>query len=254
MENIFEVLDSNFLFIKINNMINKRSLFFITFIFFSCIVLAQEKGGDKMKDVLKKIHWLGHATTRIDAEKIIYIDPWKLKDNAKKADIILITHDHFDHCVPSDVKKIQKNDTTIVTVKDCAGKLSGDVKVVKPGDKITVKGIEIEAVPAYNVNKDFHPKSKGWVGFIVTIEGVKIYQAGDTDVTDEMKQLKVDIALLPVGGTYTMTANEAATAANIFKPKVVIPMHWGDIVGSKADAEAFRKAFAGETVILEPEQ
>lgn len=235
-------------------MIKKFDIFFISILLFFGFLSAQEKGGDKMKDVLKKIHWLGHATTRIDAEKIIYIDPWKLKDNAKKADIILITHDHFDHCVPSDVKKIQKIDTTIVTVKDCAGKLSGDVKVVKPGDKITVKGIEIEAVPAYNVNKDFHPKSKGWVGFIVTIEGVKIYQAGDTDVTDEMKQLKVDIALLPVGGTYTMTANEAATAANIFKPKVVIPMHWGDIVGSKADAEAFRKAFAGETVILEPEQ
>lgn len=206
-----------------------------------------------MKDVLKKIHWLGHATTRIDADKVIYIDPWKLKEGAKKADIILITHDHFDHCVPVDVKKIQKDDTTIVTVKDCADKLSGDIKIVKPGDKISVKGIEIEAVPAYNVNKDFHPKSKGWVGFIVTVDGVKIYQAGDTDMTEEMKKLKVDIALLPVGGTYTMTANEAATAANIFKPKVVIPMHWGDIVGSKADAEAFKKAFTGETVILNPE-
>jgi L-ascorbate metabolism protein UlaG (beta-lactamase superfamily) len=235
-------------------MIKKSSVFFISFIFSSGLLFAQEKGGDKMKDVLSKIHWLGHATTRIDASKVIYIDPWKLKDNAKKADIILITHDHFDHCVPSDVKKIQKADTTIVTVKDCAGKLSGDVKIVKPGDKLNVKGIDIETVPAYNVNKDFHPKAKGWVGFIVTIDGVKIYQAGDTDMTEEMKQLKVDIALLPVGGTYTMTAGEAATAANIFKPKVVIPMHWGDIVGSKADAEAFRKAFTGETVILEPEQ
>lgn len=217
------------------------------------LVTAQKKGGEAMKDVLNKIHWLGHAATRIDADKVIYIDPWKLKDDAKKADIILITHDHFDHCVLSDVKKIQKDGTTIVTVKDCAGKLNGDVKIVKSGDKINVKGIEIEAVPAYNVNKDFHPKSKGWVGFIVTVDGIKVYQAGDTDITDEMKKLKVDIALLPVGGTYTMTANEAATAANIFKPKVVIPIHWGDIVGSKADAEAFKKAFTGETVILTPE-
>ncbi len=235
-------------------MIKKYGIFFIAVFSLSGLLFAREKGGDKMKDVLSKIHWLGHATTMIDAEKVIYIDPWKLKEGAKKADIILITHDHFDHCVPSDVKKIQKDDTTIVTVKDCAGKLNGDIKIVKPGDKINVKGIDIEAVPAYNVNKDFHPKSKGWVGFIVTINGVRIYQAGDTDMTEEMKTLNVDIALLPVGGTYTMTANEAATAANIFKPKVVIPMHWGDIVGSRADAEAFKKAFTGETVILSPEQ
>lgn len=229
--------------------------FYTILLFLPALILAGEKGrGDNMKDVLKKIHWLGHATTRIDADKIIYIDPWKIKEGAKKADIILITHDHFDHCVPTDVKKIAKDDTTIVTVKDCADKLKGDIKIVKPGDKLNVKGIEIEAVPAYNVNKDFHPRSKGWVGFIVTVDGVRIYQAGDTDSTDEMKKLKVDIALLPVGGTYTMTANEAATAANIFKPKVVIPIHWGDIVGSRADAEAFKKAFTGETVILEPEQ
>ncbi len=235
-------------------MIKVKQLFRgVIILFFSGLLFAQEKGGDKMKDVLNKIHWLGHATTRIDAEKVIYIDPWKLKEGAKKADIILITHDHFDHCVPSDVKKIQGADTTIVTVKDCAGKLKGDVKIVKPGDKVNVKGIEIEAVPAYNVNKDFHPKSKGWVGFIVTINGVRIYQAGDTDMTEEMKKLNVDIALLPVGGTYTMTANEAATAANIFKPKVVIPMHWGDIVGSRSDAETFKKSFIGETVILSPE-
>ncbi|HEY4716418.1 MAG TPA: MBL fold metallo-hydrolase [bacterium] len=203
-----------------------------------------------MKTVLGKIHWLGHAATRIDADKTIYIDPWKIKQGSKPADIILITHDHYDHCSMIDVEKVQKKETIIVTTPDCAKKLKGDIKTVKPGDKINANGFDIEAVPAYNLDKEFHPKSRGWVGFIITVEGVGIYQTGDTDATEEMKALKVDIALMPVGGTYTMTAKESAAAANIFKPKVVIPIHWGDIVGSVADAETFKKIFTGETLIL----
>ena len=125
--------------------------------------------------MIENIHWLGHATFKIIAEdKIIYIDPFQIKKE-DQADIILITHEHFDHCSPEDVKKIQKPDTVIVTTSDCALKLSGDIKKVKPGDKINVKGIEIEAVPAYNINKKFHPKENNWVGFIINIKGTRIY-------------------------------------------------------------------------------
>jgi len=199
------------------------------------------------------LSWLGHASFKLKAgERIIYIDPWKVK-KGEGADLILITHSHFDHLSPDDVRHIQKKDTVIVTTKDSTSNLKGDVRIIKPGDKITVGDIEIETIPAYNIGKSYHPKANGWVGFIMTISGKKIYHAGDTDATPEMKKLGVDIALLPVGGTYTMTAEEAAEIANEFKPISAIPMHWGTIVGSKADAEKFKKLFKGETNVLQPE-
>jgi len=213
-------------------------------------LFSQNKGGKKMEEILNKIHWLGHASTMLDTEKIIYIDPWKIEKTDKKADIILITHEHFDHCSPEDIEKIKKDNTIIISVKDCTDKIKGNIKIIKPNEKIKIENIDIEAIPAYNINKDFHPKSNGWVGYIITINGIRIYQAGDTDAIDEMKKINVDIALLPVGGTYTMTAEEAANIANIFKPKIAIPIHWGDIVGSKTDADKFQKLFKGKTVIL----
>ena len=199
------------------------------------------------------LNWLGHASFKLKAgERIIYFDPWKVK-KGESADLILITHSHFDHLSPDDVRHVQKKDAVIVTTKDSASNLKGDVRTIKPGDKITVGDIEIQAIPAYNIGKSYHPKVNGWVGFIVTISGKRIYHAGDTDAIPEMKKLSVDIALLPVGGTYTMTAEEAAEIANEFKPVSATPMHWGTIVGSKADAERFKKLFKGETNILQPE-
>lgn len=196
--------------------------------------------------------WLGHASFKLKAgEKLIYIDPWKVKK--EEADLILITHSHFDHLSPEDVRRIQKKETVIVTTRDSASKLKGDIRIVKPGDKITVDGIEIETIPAYNIGKSYHLKTSEWVGFMITAGGRKIYHAGDTDAIPEMKRLSTDFALLPIGGTYTMTAEEAAEIANQFKPKSVVPMHWGAIVGSKADAERFSKLFTGETHILQPE-
>ncbi len=167
--------------------------------------------------------------------------PYQMKSTVP-ADIILVSHDHFDHCSPDDIKKIQKKDTVIITDKASAGKLTGDVRIVKPGDRLTVQGIEIEIVPAYNTNKQFHPKSDGKLGFIITIDGARVYHAGDTDFIPEMKNIKADIALLPVSGTYVMTADEAVQAALAINPKFAIPMHYGAIVGSERTPNICRQA------------
>ena len=165
-----------------------------------------------VQEIIKKIHWLGHDGFRIDSDKIIYFDPYQIKSTVP-ADIIFISHEHFDHCSEDDIKKIQKKDTVIITDAVTAKKLKGNVTVVKPGDKITVVGIAVEVVPSYNTAKNFHPKSSGMLAFIMTVEGVRVYHAGDTDFIPEMNTLKADIALLPVSGTYVMTAAEAAQAA-----------------------------------------
>ena len=185
------------------------------------------------------ITWLGHDSMKIKGDKVIYIDPWKLED-AEPANIILVTHEHYDHCSPPDIEKIATDETVIVATADSARKLKGDVMVVKPGDTVEIDGVSIEAVPAYNTNKSFHPKNSSWVGFVVTMGGKRIYHAGDTDSISEMDSLDVDVALVPVSGTYVMTAEEAAEAVNRMKPKIAVPMHYGDIVGSEADAERFR--------------
>lgn len=204
--------------------------------------------------MLEGITWLGHASFRIEGpEGVVYIDPWKLKDGPK-ADLVLVTHDHYDHCVPEDIQKIAKAETSIVTTASCANKLTGDVHTVKAGDKITVKGVAIEVVPAYNIGKDFHPKAAGGVGYIITVGGRRIYHAGDTDLIPEMSTIRADVALLPVGGKYTMTAEEAAEAANRIKPTVAVPMHWGDIVGSRADAERFKTLAKVPVQILEQQK
>lgn len=189
-----------------------------------------------MKD---KIIWLGHSSIKIRSDKVIYIDPWKLKE-AEKADIVLVSHSHGDHFSLEDIRKIQKDTTLVICPPDCRG-IAGNVKTVKPGDRVEADGIAVEVVPSYNTNKDFHPRKNNWAGFIITVEGKRIYYCGDTDFIPEMEGgIKADIVIIPVGGTYTMTAEEAARAVNAIKPELAIPIHYDDIVGSIEDARKFK--------------
>lgn len=199
------------------------------------------------------IFWLGHDSFRLKGEKVVYVDPWKLAPGAEKADVILVTHEHRDHFSPDDIAKISHAGTVVVAPQSVAAKGSVQVMVVKPGDKITANGVSIEVVPAYNPNKQFHPKSAGHVGYIVTLNGKRIYHTGDTDLIPEMTQIKCDIALLPVSGKYVMTAVEAVEAAHTLKPALAIPMHYGDadVVGTRADAEEFKRLAKVPVEILE---
>jgi L-ascorbate metabolism protein UlaG (beta-lactamase superfamily) len=204
------------------------------------------------EDMLKNISWLGHATFRITAGgRIVYFDPYKLRSNVP-ADVVFVTHGHFDHCSKDDLNAIATARTVVVATQDCASKINATVKVAKPGDKFEIAGMKVEAVAAYNIGKEFHPKSERWVGYVVTIEGVSIYFAGDTDLTPEVKKVKADIALLPVGGTYTMTADEAVQAALAVRPQIAVPMHFGTVVGSDDDARRFSEGLKGKirTAIL----
>lgn len=200
------------------------------------------------------IEWLGHATFKIVAtEKILYVDPYQLTAAKEKADIILISHSHYDHCSLPDIEKIVKDGTIIVCTADSQSKIARvgkriKIELIEPGVQMTINTLKIRAIEAYNPNKRFHPKAEGWVGYIIQIGNVVIYHAGDTDLIKEMEKLtgyskkgNIFIALLPVGGTYTMNAEEAAKAASIIKPTLAIPMHYGAIVGSRSDAENFVK-------------
>ena len=209
-----------------------------------------------------KLTWLGHDGFRIQNGKVIYLDPFKI-EGGPKADIVLVSHEHFDHCNLDDLKKVVSSDTVVVAHSQSMSELGKlkvkEIKIVKPGDKINVGGVTVEAVPAYNITKFrepgkvFHPKEDGKVGYVLTVNGVRIYHAGDTDHIPEMKNVHTDIALLPVSGTYVMTAKEAAEAAADINPKIAIPMHYGAIVGSTSDAETFKGLVKCEVKVLEKE-
>ena len=200
-----------------------------------------------LEKVLENLHWLGHDAFLLRAGgKSIYFDPFQLGSGLPPADIICISHAHYDHCSPEDVRTIQQPSTLIVTETEAAAKLTGKIMTLAPGERREAEGIIIETVPAYNTNKQFHPQGNSWLGFILTVDGVRVYHAGDTDYIPEMKNIRADIALLPVSGTYVMTAEEAAQAAITIGPKIAVPMHYAAIVGTNDDAKRFAAALAGK--------
>ncbi len=201
-----------------------------------------------------KLHWLGQDSFRIESEMTIYIDPWKLAKDSPPADLILITHEHHDHFSKEDIAKIRRSGTQIITTPAVAQALSGAVREVVPGDHVEVGAVVIDVLPAYNIEKRFHPRSSGHVGYLIAIDGLRIYHAGDTDAIPEMAGLAPDIALLPVSGTYVMNPDEALEAIRLLQPKLVVPMHYGDIVGTLADAERLRSMSQVPVVILPEER
>ncbi len=196
-----------------------------------------------------RLTWLGHASVKItSAATTIYIDPWKIDNPAQRADIILLTHDHHDHYSQADIKAVSNASTRVVA--PMSAPLVTDR--ITPGNNMNIKDVSILAMPAYNLGKAFHPKTNGWVGYIVTVGGIKIYHTGDTDRIPEMKGLVVDAAFIPVGGTYTMDAKEAGDAIKDIKTVYAIPIHYGDIVGSRKDAEKFAGLCSCDVRILNP--
>lgn len=182
----------------------------------------------------------------MEGDRRIYIDPYQMRREPQNADFILITHNHHDHFSPSDIAKVACKSTILVVPEAMADEakqvedLVGQIFTVVPGEKYTFEGLRLETVAAYNIGKSFHPKEKGWVGYIVIIAGQRIYIAGDTDETAEALDVICDIAMVPVGGIYTMDAREAARLVNNIRPKVAIPTHYGSVVGTRMAAEIFR--------------
>ena len=197
--------------------------------------------------MLNNIEVLYHSSIRINKEKTIYIDPFKIDRNYNDADIIFITHDHYDHYSEEDIDKVINENAVIVIPEELLTKVlknginKNAIITVEPNQKYMVQGIKFETVPAYNTNKTFHPKENGWVGYVIEINGIKYYIAGDTDITEENKKVKCDVAFVPVGGTYTMDFKEAAQLINQIQPKVAVPIHYGSVVGTKQEAEEFIK-------------
>ena len=176
---------------------------------------------------------------------VIYIDPFQMKEEPKDADFVLITNDHYDHFSPEDIGKVCKADTVLVVPEKMASKaqevskMVGKIETVKPGVYREMGGLEFETVPAYNTLKPFHPKSAEWVGYILRVDGQRIYIAGDTDATKEARAVKCDVAIVPIGGTYTMDAKKAAELVNEIRPSMAIPVHYGNIVGKVSDGDTF---------------
>ena len=183
-----------------------------------------------------------HSSIRAEGKRVLYFDPFQLKTAPRDGDIIFVTHDHFDHFSPEDMEKVSNAGTFFVLPKSLAGKLpKGKTVALQAGEKTEIEGVLVEAIAAYNADKQFHPKENGWLGYRVTMDGETLYVCGDTDATPEAKAVQCDILALPVGGTYTMNAAEAAELAKVIQPKLAIPTHYGSIVGSKNDAEKFRE-------------
>ena len=200
-----------------------------------------------------KLYWLGHSSFRIEYENILfYIDPFKIEDE-QKADVILITHTHQDHLDMQSLEKILTKDTTVVCTADAHSKIlkldPEKIVLVRPNQEIEVKGIKIVTYPAYNLDKPYHPKEEGWVGYKIFFEGVTIYHSGDLDAIPEICTMRADVILLPVSGIYAMNHKEAADITRSMTFKLAIPMHYGSIVGTEEDAKAFKTSVGGKAIV-----
>ncbi|NMC68022.1 MAG: MBL fold metallo-hydrolase [Spirochaetales bacterium] len=192
--------------------------------------------------MLQGVYHLGHASIKIQKSLTIYIDPFNIKEASYDADLIFCTHSHYDHLSVQDIRKVAKSNSIIILPnesEDKAKELNLKILTVEPGKDYSVSSISFTTTYAYNIGKQFHPKEKKWVGYIIKIDNIKYYIAGDTDSVPEIQNLSVDVAFLPVGGTYTMNWKEAALLANKLKPRYAIPIHFGDVVGSISDANSF---------------
>lgn len=203
-----------------------------------------------------KVEVLTHSSIRITGNYgVIYADPYNIRDEAHDAAYIFVTHDHYDHFSPEDIQKVANDNTVLIApetmekqvLKSTVGNLH--TEYVKPGTYHAFGSLEYETVPAYNILKPFHTRGAGWVGFVLHVDGKRIYIAGDTDLTKEAKEVKCDIALIPIGGTYTMDAKKAAELVNQLRPEIAIPTHYGSVAGNEEDAYAFKKAVSGATKV-----
>ena len=197
-----------------------------------------------------------HSSIKIAKEKIVYIDPFRIKEVPHDADFIFITHSHYDHFSTEDILKAAKIDTIFVTIQETKSSLElmgipeEQIIIVEPNNKYEAYSIKFETVPAYNENKKYHQEQNNWVGYIIELSGSKYYIAGDTDSIKEIQNIKCDIAFLPIGGEFTMNAKEAANLANKLDVKIVIPTHYGELVGTKEDLEEFIKLVNKEVKVL----
>ena len=200
------------------------------------------------------VQWLNHASFKITNDLTIYIDPWKLPDAPHDASVVLVSHSHYDHFNQEDIEKVSAGDTQFLAPADVPFGLPNS-RVIAPGGSLDLAGATVQAIAVYNPSKDFHPQVNSWVGFVIEIESKRIYYAGDTDLIAEMDALgRIDLALLPVGGIYTMNAGEAAAAVKRIKPACAIPYHWGDIVGSSSNAQHFAEQADCPVTLLRPGQ
>ena len=207
---------------------------------------------------MEEIQWLGHSSFKIRGKgKVIYIDPYRIIDH-EPADFIFITHPHTHHYSMNDLKKIAVEKTNIYAPASCIPELEllpGWSLAVEPENTFSAGNLDITTIPAYNIRSNVHPRGERWTGFIIDFDGMRVYHSGDTDLIPEMSAFRCDVALLPVGGKYTMDVDEALQAVARIRPKVAIPMHWGDIVGTARDAERFREKAPADVqvAILTPE-
>lgn len=197
-------------------------------------------------EVRSRISVSEQSSVRIAGSRILYFDPFHIRTESRDADFIFLTHDHFDHYSPADIRKVRNGDTifflpeTMIGVLSKLGADADHAVLFRPGDRRVLYDVAVEAVPAYNPSKPFHPRENGWLGYLVEMDGLSFYVPGDTDLTPEAESVKADVLFAPIGGKYTMDPAEAAELTNRIRPRAAVPIHYGTVVGRPGQAEEYR--------------